>query len=169
MQAGNLSLAIASPNERLTRGSVGFLMRAYESRRMIAMLGASAITFSALAANARKASAATTLQAAGSAQDQPMPHSMITGSIASAMRPSPDQFEPEGRARRPFQQGPRQAIAIRNGMGEGTLDRHILTWAIAVSGQKGVPSYEIAARPTGIEGLAGPSHAARQFRARALP
>ncbi|QND50004.1 lytic transglycosylase domain-containing protein [Rhizobium lusitanum] len=40
---------------------------------------------------------------------------------------------------------PMQALAIRNGMGQGTLDRHILTWAIATSGQVGVPSGEIAA------------------------
>ncbi|MCG5477166.1 MAG: lytic transglycosylase domain-containing protein, partial [Sinorhizobium fredii] len=39
---------------------------------------------------------------------------------------------------------PIEATAIRNRMGEGTLDRHILSWAIAVSGQRDVPSYEIA-------------------------
>lgn len=39
---------------------------------------------------------------------------------------------------------PMQALAIRNSMDEGTLDRHILTWAIATSGQPGIPSGEIA-------------------------
>ncbi|MCA1366465.1 lytic transglycosylase domain-containing protein [Bradyrhizobium sp. BRP14] len=39
---------------------------------------------------------------------------------------------------------PATAIAVRDRMPAGTLDRHILTWAIAVSGQRGVPSYEIA-------------------------
>ncbi|MFT4181010.1 MAG: lytic transglycosylase domain-containing protein [Rhizobium sp.] len=53
---------------------------------------------------------------------------------------------------------PMQALAIRNGMGQGTLDRHILTWAIATSGQPGVPSGEIAAAArelVGWPGLAG--------------
>ncbi|MHC5306752.1 lytic transglycosylase domain-containing protein [Bartonella sp. LJL80] len=36
-----------------------------------------------------------------------------------------------------------QAIAIRNGMAKNSLDRHILTWAIGVSGMPGVPSSEI--------------------------
>ena len=31
------------------------------------------------------------------------------------------------------------AIAARDRLPEGSLDRHILTWAIAVSGQRGVP------------------------------
>ncbi len=39
---------------------------------------------------------------------------------------------------------PATAIAVRDRMPAGTLDRHILTWAIAVSGQRGVPSHEIA-------------------------
>ncbi|TCV72852.1 soluble lytic murein transglycosylase [Neorhizobium sp. R1-B] len=37
------------------------------------------------------------------------------------------------------------ALAVRNGLSEGALDRHILTWAIATSGAPGVPSQEIAA------------------------
>lgn len=36
-----------------------------------------------------------------------------------------------------------QALAIRDTMRTGTLDRHILTWAIAVSGQSQVPASEI--------------------------
>jgi soluble lytic murein transglycosylase len=50
---------------------------------------------------------------------------------------------------------PQQAISIRNGMAAGTLDRHILTWAIAVSGLKGVPSYEIAAAAQELQGWPG--------------
>ncbi|HEV7306927.1 lytic transglycosylase domain-containing protein [Ensifer sp.] len=50
---------------------------------------------------------------------------------------------------------PSQAIAIRNAMGEGTLDRHILTWAIAVSGQRGVPSHEIADAQRELQGWPG--------------
>ncbi|MGV1835388.1 lytic transglycosylase domain-containing protein [Rhizobium rhizogenes] len=50
---------------------------------------------------------------------------------------------------------PMQALAIRNGMGHGTLDRHILTWAIATSGQTGVPSGEIAAAARELLGWPG--------------
>ncbi|MBN8951071.1 MULTISPECIES: lytic transglycosylase domain-containing protein [unclassified Rhizobium] len=50
---------------------------------------------------------------------------------------------------------PMQALAIRNSMGEGTLDRHILTWAIATSGQPGIPSGEIAAAARELVGWPG--------------
>ncbi|WFU09961.1 lytic transglycosylase domain-containing protein [Rhizobium sp. CB3090] len=50
---------------------------------------------------------------------------------------------------------PMQALAIRNSMGQGTLDRHILTWAIATSGQPGVPSGEIAAAARELAGWPG--------------
>lgn len=50
---------------------------------------------------------------------------------------------------------PLQAIAVRNTMGEGSLDRHILTWAIAVSGQRGIPSYEIADAQRELQGWPG--------------
>ncbi|MBD9371620.1 lytic transglycosylase domain-containing protein [Rhizobium sp. ARZ01] len=46
------------------------------------------------------------------------------------------------------------ALRVRDGMQDG-LDRHILTWAIAVSGQKGVPSYEIAAAQKELKGWPG--------------
>ncbi|MDR6757288.1 soluble lytic murein transglycosylase [Mycoplana sp. BE70] len=46
------------------------------------------------------------------------------------------------------------ALGIRDAMPEG-LDRHILTWAIAVSGQKGVPSYEIADAQNALRGWPG--------------
>ncbi len=50
---------------------------------------------------------------------------------------------------------PGKAITVRNGMREGTLDRHILTWAISVSGQRGVPSYEIADAQRELQGWPG--------------
>ncbi|WP_413709159.1 lytic transglycosylase domain-containing protein [Rhizobium sp. Rhizsp82] len=50
---------------------------------------------------------------------------------------------------------PQQAISIRDGMAKGTLDRHILTWAIAMSGLKGVPSYEIAGASQELKGWPG--------------
>ncbi|WEX87647.1 lytic transglycosylase domain-containing protein [Sinorhizobium garamanticum] len=50
---------------------------------------------------------------------------------------------------------PAKAIAVRDGMPSGTLERHILTWAIAVSGQKGIPSYEIAEAQRELQGWPG--------------
>ncbi len=49
---------------------------------------------------------------------------------------------------------PLDAIAVRDGMPEG-LDRHILTWAIAMSGQKGVPSHFIATAQRELSGWPG--------------
>ena len=48
-----------------------------------------------------------------------------------------------------------RAIALRNAMPTGSLDRHILSWAIAVSGQKDVPSSEIAAAQRELAGWPG--------------
>jgi len=59
------------------------------------------------------------------------------------------------------------AIEIRNSMAVGTLDRHILTWAIAGSGQKGIPSFEIARAQTELKGWPGLS-ALRGHSERAL-
>jgi len=39
----------------------------------------------------------------------------------------------------------RKALAIRAGMGAGSVERKVLAWAIAMSGQAGIPSGEIAA------------------------
>jgi soluble lytic murein transglycosylase len=50
---------------------------------------------------------------------------------------------------------PGRARAIRNSMPRGTLDHHILTWAIALSGLEGVPSGEIAAAATELNGWPG--------------
>ncbi|MGD9477164.1 transglycosylase SLT domain-containing protein [Shinella sp. G-2] len=47
------------------------------------------------------------------------------------------------------------AIAARNRLPADSLDRHILTWAIAVSGQRGVPSWEIAAAQNELKGWPG--------------
>lgn len=48
-----------------------------------------------------------------------------------------------------------EARAIRDAMRPGTLDHHILTWAIALSGLEGVPSGEIAAAATELSGWPG--------------
>ncbi|WP_377287906.1 transglycosylase SLT domain-containing protein [Rhizobium sp. SG2393] len=49
---------------------------------------------------------------------------------------------------------PLDAIAVRDGLPDG-LDRHILTWAIAMSGQKGVPSQFIASAQRELSGWPG--------------
>ncbi|MBB4065611.1 lytic transglycosylase domain-containing protein [Gellertiella hungarica] len=48
-----------------------------------------------------------------------------------------------------------QALAIRDRLRGSTLDRHILTWAIAVSGAPGVPSSEIAEAQGELRGWPG--------------
>ncbi|OLP55982.1 lytic transglycosylase [Rhizobium rhizosphaerae] len=51
-----------------------------------------------------------------------------------------------------------KALALRNSLAEGSLDRHILTWALVRSGLNGIPSYEIAGAQrelAGWPGLAG--------------
>ncbi|EXU83023.1 hypothetical protein AX23_08980 [Brucella melitensis 548] len=47
------------------------------------------------------------------------------------------------------------AIASRNNLPRGSLDRQILTWAIATSGMDGVPSTEIAAAASELSGWPG--------------
>ena len=47
-----------------------------------------------------------------------------------------------------------EALAIRNRMPDG-LDRHMLTWSIAVSGMRGIPSSEIAAAQRELKGWPG--------------
>lgn len=47
------------------------------------------------------------------------------------------------------------ARAARDSMRRGTLDHHILTWAIALSGLEGVPSGEIAAAAVELKGWPG--------------
>lgn len=59
------------------------------------------------------------------------------------------------------------AIAYRNGMTKGSLDRQILTWSIATSGISGVPSAEIAAAAAELPGWPGMS-ALRRNSERAL-
>lgn len=60
-----------------------------------------------------------------------------------------------------------RARAIRDGMADNSLDLRILTWAIAVSGAKGVPSHEIAAAAHQLKGWPGLS-ALRRHSERAI-
>lgn len=50
---------------------------------------------------------------------------------------------------------PRRALAIRNGMSTGDLDRHILTWALALSGAEGLTSSDYAAAASELRGWPG--------------
>ncbi|EPE99097.1 lytic transglycosylase domain-containing protein [Rhizobium grahamii] len=82
-----------------------------------------------------------------------VPESIITGSIPRSQAPISSDLKSGLDAL--SDNNPAQAISIRDRMGSGTLDRHILTWAIAVSGQKGIPSSEIAAAAQELQGWPG--------------
>jgi soluble lytic murein transglycosylase len=82
----------------------------------------------------------------------------ITGSIVRPLNPN----ETSGRASAALRQGldaigrnMAQARSIRDGMPNGSLDRQILTWAIALSGERGVPSFEIASAASQLQGWPG--------------
>lgn len=47
------------------------------------------------------------------------------------------------------------ALAVRNAMPQGSLDRHLLTWAIVTSGLRSVPSHEIASAQRELQGWPG--------------
>ena len=59
------------------------------------------------------------------------------------------------------------ARAIRDTMADTSLDHHVLTWAIAISGLKGVPSGEIAEAASELKGWPG-LKSLRQLSERAL-
>ncbi|WP_245409867.1 lytic transglycosylase domain-containing protein [Pararhizobium haloflavum] len=48
-----------------------------------------------------------------------------------------------------------EARSVRDSMARGSLDRQIMTWAIAMSGEEGVPSFEIAAAAVELQGWPG--------------
>ena len=62
-----------------------------------------------------------------------------------------------------YAQQAEQAITIRNGMPKDSLDRHILTWAIGVSGVKGIPSFEITAAMQELKNWPGAKVMRRNF------
>jgi soluble lytic murein transglycosylase len=83
------------------------------------------------------------------------PDPLNTGSIPRGTAVAPLNSDLKSGLDALSNKNPMQALAIRNGMGQGTLDRHILTWAIATSGQTGVPSGEIAAAARELAGWPG--------------
>ncbi|NKJ07150.1 MULTISPECIES: lytic transglycosylase domain-containing protein [unclassified Rhizobium] len=84
-----------------------------------------------------------------------MPDPMSTASIPRGPAVAPVNGDLKAGLDALSNKNPMQALAIRNGLGEGTLDRHILTWAIATSGQPGIPSGEIAAAARELVGWPG--------------
>ncbi|MFS8115906.1 lytic transglycosylase domain-containing protein [Rhizobium jaguaris] len=84
-----------------------------------------------------------------------MPDPLSTGSIPRGSAIAPVNGDLKAGLDALSNKNPLQALAIRNSMGQGTLDRHILTWAIATSGQPGVPSGEIAAAARELAGWPG--------------
>lgn len=81
--------------------------------------------------------------------------SLITGAIPRGPTVAPVASDLKTGLDALSARNPLQAIAVRNSMKSGTLDRHILTWAIAVSAQKGVPSVEIATAAQELQGWPG--------------
>lgn len=84
-----------------------------------------------------------------------VPDPLNTGSIPRGTAVAPLNSDLKAGLDALSNKNPMQALAVRNGMGQGTLDRHILTWAIATSGQAGVPSGEIAAAARELIGWPG--------------
>lgn len=84
-----------------------------------------------------------------------MPDPMSTASIPRGSPVAPVSSDLKAGLDALSNKNPLQALAIRNAMNEGTLDRHILTWAIATSAQPGVPSGEIAAAARELVGWPG--------------
>ncbi|MFJ6322467.1 MULTISPECIES: transglycosylase SLT domain-containing protein [unclassified Rhizobium] len=84
-----------------------------------------------------------------------MPDPMNTASIPRGTAIAPLSGDLKAGLDALSNKNPMQALAIRNSMREGTLDRHILTWAIATSGQQGIPSGEIAAAARELVGWPG--------------
>lgn len=93
--------------------------------------------------------------AASSTQPVMAPSNEITGSIprTSAAVPASPLLKAGLDALKGNDLG--QALGIRDRLRKGTLDRHILTWAIAVSGAPGVPSAEIAEAQQELQGWPG--------------
>ncbi|MQB43659.1 lytic transglycosylase domain-containing protein [Rhizobium sp. ICMP 5592] len=83
------------------------------------------------------------------------PDPLNTGSIPRGTAVAPLNSDLKSGLDALSNKNPMQALAIRNGMGQGTLDRHILSWAIATSGQAGVPSGEIATAARELVGWPG--------------
>ncbi|HTO29926.1 MAG TPA: lytic transglycosylase domain-containing protein, partial [Pararhizobium sp.] len=131
-------------------------MHGHISSRLIAMLGASALSLCAFAAAAETGTIPVPKsRALALAAAQDVPFRDVTGSIPSITAAIPASSDLKTGLDALSNKDAPRAIAARNGMARGSLDSHILTWAIAVSGQKGVPSYEIARAQQELKGWPG--------------
>lgn len=90
----------------------------------------------------------------GFAADMPSPD-IITSAIPRAGDVAPVSADLREGLDALSNRDPVAAIAARDRLPAGSLDRHILTWSIAVSGQKGVPSWEIANAQRELKGWPG--------------
>ncbi|QRM54809.1 lytic transglycosylase domain-containing protein [Sinorhizobium sp. BG8] len=83
------------------------------------------------------------------------PSQDITGAIVRAENVAPISGQLKDGLDALSDRDPVKALRIRNALQQDGLDRHILTWAIVTSGQKGVPSYEIANAQRELRGWPG--------------
>ena len=102
----------------------------------------------AIAASLLGTTAPLQVQAAGTdpAVTAAIPASANPGVSKSALKSGLDALKADDLA---------NARAIRDRMPKGSLDRHILQWAIALSGDKSVPSTEIAEAAIDLPGWPG--------------
>jgi soluble lytic murein transglycosylase len=171
----NLSLGNPAANEDGSGANLGFFMRRKTSLHIGAMLGLAVLSFSGLTAFAWEPGIPLPKSNPHLASPQSIAKSNriasaeVTGSIPSATASINDQTTSNlksGLDALSNKEAP-LALEIRDSMAARTLDRHILTWAIAVSGQKGIPSVEIAKAQKELKGWPGLS-ALRSHSERAL-
>ncbi len=123
---------------------------------ILSALGFAAAAWSSVASSLPKEDAPVPdIKPIGFVPQTSAPESIITGSIPRGQAIAPVNSDLKSGLDALSDNNPLQALSIRDRMGRGTLDRHILTWAIAVSGQKGIPSSEIAAAAQELRGWPG--------------
>jgi soluble lytic murein transglycosylase len=89
---------------------------------------------------------------------QTSPSAEITGSVIRPLNPNDMSAQVSASLKSGLEaisSNVATARKIRDGMRAGSLDRQILTWAIAMSGEKGVPSFEIAQASQELQGWPG--------------
>lgn len=134
-------------------GNTGFLMRGSIYLPAAAIIGAALLAASAGSAETLDRVPVPTRKPVLSDKAAPIATNETTNAIATVAGPLSSDLKAGLDALSNKQ--PAAAIAVRDAMAEGTLDRHILTWAIAVSGQRGVPSFEIADAQRELQGWPG--------------
>ncbi len=137
----------------LDTGNTGFLMRGSIYLPVAAIIGAALLAAPAGSAETLDRIPVPTRKPALLDKAAPIAANETTNAIATAAGSVSSDLKTGLDALSNKQ--PAAAIAVRDAMLEGTLDRHILTWAIAVSGQRGVPSFEIADAQRELQGWPG--------------